>query len=146
MLIHFQPKYQWTLVQFEHYLTFLLTIHQKVQVLIHFFHVCIKQTLAALNITLTLTYLLSVTGYACVDTFYLYFIEHNNYFNLYPLLDWWSVKYACIKTFLCMYTIFTCMILTQWIAEIQRFISEQGMFPSVIVWVWQWGAWKCAPM
>ena len=41
---------------------------------------------------------------------------------------------------------FTCMILSQQIAEIQRFISEQGAFPFVIVWVQQWGAWKHAPM
>ena len=32
------------------------------------------------------------------------------------------------------------MILTQQIAEIQRFISEQGAFPFVIVWVQQQGA------
>ena len=41
---------------------------------------------------------------------------------------------------------FTCMILTQLIAEIQRSITKQGVFPFVIVWVWQWGAWKHAPM
>ena len=44
-----------------------------------------------------------------------------------------------------MYT-FTCMILTQQIAEIQRFISKQGVFPFVIVQVQQQGAWKHAPM
>ena len=27
-----------------------------------------------------------------------------------------------------------------------RFISEHGAFPFVIVWVWQWGAWKHAPI
>ena len=41
---------------------------------------------------------------------------------------------------------YVCMILTKCIAEIQGFISEQGAFPFVIVWVWQWGAWKHAPM
>ena len=41
---------------------------------------------------------------------------------------------------------FTCMILTKRIAEIQRFISEQGAFPFVIVQVQQWGAWKHPPM
>ena len=51
-----------------------------------------------------------------------------------------------LQLFTCMYTIFTCMILTQGIDEIQKFISEQGVFPFVIVQVWQWGAWKCAPM
>ena len=40
---------------------------------------------------------------------------------------------------------FTCMILTKQIAEIQRFISEQGVFPFVIVWVWQQRAWKKHP-
>ena len=47
-----------------------------------------------------------------------------------------------------MYTIhfYVCMILTKQIAEIQEFISEQGAFPFVIVWVWQWGAWKHVPM
>ena len=44
------------------------------------------------------------------------------------------------------YTILICMILTQQIAEIQRFISEQGAFPFIIVWVWQWGAWKDVSM
>ena len=38
------------------------------------------------------------------------------------------------------------MTLTQQIAEIQKFISEQGAFLFVIVWVWQQGAWKHAPM
>ena len=31
------------------------------------------------------------------------------------------------------------MILTQQIAEIQKFISKQGAFPFVIAWVQQWG-------
>ena len=34
-----------------------------------------------------------------IDTFNLCFIEHNDHFNLYLLLDWWSVKYTHITTF-----------------------------------------------
>ena len=41
---------------------------------------------------------------------------------------------------------FTCVILTYLVAEIQKFISKQGAFPFVIVWVLQLGAWKQAPM
>ena len=48
-------------------------------------------------------------------------------------------QYVCITTFLC-------MILTKCIAEVQEFISEQGAFPFVIVWVQRWGALKHAPM
>ena len=54
---------------------------------INTFYVHIKWTPVALNITLTLTYLPSVKEYECVDTFYLYFIEHDDHFNLYPSLD-----------------------------------------------------------
>ena len=49
----------------------------------------------------------------------------------------------CIKN---VFNHFTCMILTYLIAEIQKFISEQGAFPFVIVWVQQQGALKHAPM
>ena len=38
-----------------------------------------------------------------------------------------TCQYVCITTF------YVCMILTKQIAEIQRFISEQGAFPFVIV-------------
>ena len=61
------------------------------------------------------------------------------------LIDNLSNMHA-LNQYLCMYTFFTCMILTQQIAKIQTFISEQGAFPFVIVWVQQWGAWKQAPM
>ena len=87
---------------------------------------------------------MSVRGYVHVDTFYLYIIEYDDRFNLYQLLDWWSVKYAHIKTFFILFL--HVWFLTQGIAEIQMFISEQGAFPFVIVWVWQQGAWKYAPM
>ena len=49
------------------------------------------------------------------------------------------------KFYVCTF-FFTCMILTKQIAEIQRFISEQGAFPFVIVQVHEQGARKHAPM
>ena len=47
-----------------------------------------------------------------------------------------------LKVSICMhYNIFyVCMILTKWIAEIQRFFSEQGAFLFVIVQVQQQGS------
>ena len=41
---------------------------------------------------------------------------------------------------------YCCMIPTKQIAEIQKFISERGAFPFVIVHMQQWGAQKLAPM
>ena len=65
-------------------------------------------------------------------------------FNLYPLFNkllsnWNMYVLKCFNHL-------TCMILTWWSTEIGSFISEQGAFPLVIVWVWQWGVWKHAPM
>ena len=33
----------------------------------------------------------------------------------------------------------TCMVLTGQVPEIEVYISEHSAFPSVNVWVWQWG-------
>ena len=41
---------------------------------------------------------------------------------------------------------YVCMVLKKMNSWNTMFISEQGAFPFVIVQVWQWGAWKCAPM
>ena len=40
------------------------------------------------------------------------------------------------------------IVLTKQTAEntTKKLISEQSAFPFIIVWVWQWGAWKHAPM
>ena len=51
----------------------------------------------------------------------------NNYFNLYPLLHQCHMS-TCMHS-----NILVCMVLTKQIGKIQRFISEQGAFPFVIV-------------
>ena len=39
----------------------------------------------------------------------------------------------------------TCMVLTWQVPEIEVYINEHSVFPSVNVWVQQWGVWKQHP-
>ena len=38
------------------------------------------------------------------------------------------------------------MALTWQVPEMEVYISEHSVFPSVNVWVWQWVAWKQTPI
>ena len=72
---------------------------------------------------------------------YIFVINYSIYIHC--LINFYLLKYICIKT---IFNQLICMILTWRCTEIENFNKEHGEFPLVIVWVWQWGAWKHAPI